>query len=421
MRGRSTASTPGHKTERQFSRPHRPPGLRLANLAGPVAARLRPGLLSLERDELVATAHRRTGLVGLPLDLGAGSTYAEGLDHLLASLADESALTPAGRYFAREQVLTSLANRLQLRARLDADPGLATRAIAPPLVIVGLPRSGTTFAQHLLARDPAHRTLLHWEAARPGAERSAESDAAARSATERGLRHLDYLAPDARSIHPVDVAEPTECVTLFSTSFASLELATINQVPSFLDWCLSADHRGSYEEYVLQLRVLEQADRRPRWLLKSPAHLFWLDTLADVLPDVRIVQIHRDPLEVLGSFCSLSAVLCGIGSDRIDVAGLGERWAPAWAEGLARAEAARRSWPPGRVVDVDFRDLVGDPMGEVRRIYAAFDLELDRPAEAAMRAYTAGHGHDGSGTHRYSLDQFGLDPDREADRFARFR
>jgi hypothetical protein len=240
-------------------------------------------------------------------------------------------------------------------------------------------------------------------------------------ATDRSLRLLDYLAPDARVLHPVDTREPTECVTLFSNSFASLELATMHQVPGYLSWCLDHDLQGAYDEYALQLRVLQSREPRPRWLLKCPAHLFWLDQLHRVLPDSWLIQIHRDPLEVLGSFCSLSAVLSGIGSDHVDPVAIGARWAPAWADGLERAEAARGRWPEARCADVDYPQLLADPMGVVASIYDRFGLELTDQARSQMEAFISSHLQHAGGVHRYSLDQFGLDRDVEAARFATFR
>jgi hypothetical protein len=408
-------------TERRFENSHRPFGLRMANYGGWALGHLRPGALSLDRHQLVDAAYARSDYDDADLSLGSGTTYLDALDCFLSSLEDEAALTPTGRYFAREQVVTSLTNRLALNQAVTADPDVAHRDLAPAVVIVGLPRSGTTLLQHLLARDPAHRVLRQWEAPRPAAPRGPDEDLAAQRATDRSLRLLDYLAPDARALHPVETTEPTECVTLFSNSFASLELATFNQVPRYLTWCLENDFADAYREYALQLRVLESRERRSRWLLKSPAHLFWLDQLLTVMPQARVIQIHRDPLEVLGSFCSLSAVLSGIGSDDVDLAALGARWAPAWAEGLDRAEQARSRWPADRFVDVDYTSLVGNPMGEVRRIYDRFDLELDDATGTLMTDYLAANRQHARGVHRYSLAQFGLDSDREAERFSRYR
>ncbi|MGZ4692563.1 MAG: sulfotransferase family protein [Acidimicrobiales bacterium] len=374
---------------------------------------MRPSLLSLDPDELEAAARRSTGLD----DLGS-SVYRPGLEVLTGSLQDEARLTPAGRYFGRGQALGSLVNRLRLQQVWAESPAILQGALPAPIVIVGLPRTGTTLLQHLLAQDPAHRVLRNWEATSPAPPpRAGDDDDPRIQASERGMKLLDYLAPDARALHPVAATLPTECVTLFSNSFASLELATINFVPSYLRFCLDTPMAPHYDHFRRQLLTLQWHDPRERWLLKSPAHLFWLGELLDALPGARIVQTHRDPLDVLASFCSLSAVLCGIGSDHVDQRALGELWAPVWAEGLERTRAVRAQRPDDRFVDVDYPDLVGDPLGTVRRIYAGFDLELTAAAEQGMRRYLDEHPQHGAGVHRYTLEQFGLDRATESARF----
>jgi len=261
--------------------------------------------------------------------------------------------------------------------------------------------------------------LRNWEATTPTPPpRAGDVDDPRIAASERGMKLLDYLAPDARALHPVAPDLPTECVTLFSNSFASLELATINFVPSYLRFCLGTAMGPHYDYFRRQLLTLQWHDPRERWLLKSPAHLFWLGELLDALPGAQIVQTHRDPLDVLASFCSLSAVLCGIGSDHVDQRALGELWAPVWAEGLERTRAVRAERTDDRFVDVHYPDLVGDPLGTVRRIYAGFDLELSPEAEQGMRRYLDEHPQHGAGVHTYTLEQFGLDRITESARFA---
>jgi hypothetical protein len=195
----------------------------------------------------------------------------------------------------------------------------------------------------------------------------------------------------------------------------------MHQIPGYLDFCLHDDLRAAYAEYALQLRVLQSHERRPRWLLKCPAHLFWLDQLLEVLPGALVVQIHRDPLEVLGSFCSLSAVLSGIGSDDVDPDAIGAAWAPAWAEGLRRMADARGRWPEGQFIDLDYRALLADPLAAVEPVYDRWGVELTDLTRARMAQFLSSHVQHAGGVHRYSLDQFGLDPDQEAARFATFR
>jgi hypothetical protein len=173
----------------------------------------------------------------------------------------------------------------------------------------------------------------------------------------------------------------------------------------------------AYRELRLQLLVLEQRERRTRWLLKSPSHLFWLPELRAALPDLRVVQVHRDPVTAVGSFCSLSAVLSSVGSDRVDLRGLGARWAPAWAEGIRRAGAARTSWPADHWIDVEYEDLVADPLRQVERIYERFGLALPATTAQRMSLFLETKSRHGGATHRYTPSQFGLEPSTLADMF----
>lgn len=370
---------------------------------------------SLDPSDLVAEARAATGLD----DLGSDE-FREPLAVQCRSLDTESRLTPVGRRFARDQIRSSLIHRLQLADVLAHRPEVLDVPVCRPIVVIGLPRTGSTLLQHLLGQDPASRLLLQWEASQPFPPPRAStyrSDPRIAS-TERAMRLLDRLAPDARSLHPVGAELPTECVTLLANSFASLEVPTINWMPSYLDWFTGADLRPHYRYLRSQLQVLQADCPASRWVLKSPAHLFALDALLDAFPDAVIVQTHRDPLDVIPSFCSLSATLCAISSDAVDQRALGRRWAPLWAEGLARTAAVRARRPDVEVVDIDYPDLMADPLRQVERIYAAAGAELTAWTRAAVQRRAAPDPADGHAPHRYTLEQFGLDAAEEAERFS---
>jgi hypothetical protein len=372
----------------------------------------------LDPDELVAEARAATGLV----DLGSGE-FREPLGVQCAALEAEARLTTVGRRFARGQVLDALVHRLRLADELRRRPEVLDRPVRRPIVVVGLPRTGSTLLQHLLARDPASRLLLQWEASHPfPPPRSSGYLSDPRiAATRRAMARLDRLAPDARALHPVGADLPTECVTLLANSFGSLEVPSIHWMPSYLEWFLGADLRPHYRYLRTQLQVLQADCPGARWVLKSPAHLFALDALLDALPDAVVVQTHRDPLEVIPSFCSLSATLTAISSDAVDPVAMGRRWASMWAEALGRATAVRAARPAVPVVDVRYPDLVADPMGQVERIYAAAGLSLTACTRQAIGRHLAGDPHDRVARHRYSLGQFGLDADVERRRYAMHR
>jgi hypothetical protein len=383
---------------------------RLLNKVGALATRAGVRVSSFDEDSIRDAARRATGCSDF------GSTeYEEPLRVLLDALQGEADLSPLGRFFARGMVQHALENRLRLQRDWNRFPQILDEHVARPLIIVGLPRTGTTILQHLLALDPAHRPLVGWEAAAPSpppARATYATDPRIRR-QERTTRLLDYLAPEARVMHPVSPRMPTECVTLFVNSFASLETATIHCVPSYLAWCRTADYAPHYAYYRRQLQTLQWRAPGERWLLKSPAHLFWLDRLVEIFPDACIVMTHRDPLRSVASFCSLSCVLCGIGSDRVDRQVIGELWSDAWADALGRAEAVRERYrhdPCGvHFVDVHHDDLVADPAATVEHIYERFDLAFDPALANRVRRYVHEHPPHGGGVHHYSAAEFGLD------------
>ncbi|WP_089155514.1 sulfotransferase [Micromonospora sp. NBS 11-29] len=346
-----------------------------------------------------------------PGDFG-DPAYLPGLRALVAALRTEARLSPAGRVFARGAIVAALVNRLLIQRSLTAEPEITRRPVGPAVVVLGLPRSGTTLLQHLLSLDPANRSLRQWEAARPappppaGAE---ASDPRVRAA-ERSTRLLDRIAPAARTLHPTGPRLPCECVTLFANSFASLEFGTIYQIPGYTSWCLSTDMRPHYAYYRTQLQLLGWHDRRERWALKSPAHLFWLDELVRALPDATVVQLHRDPTEVLGSFCSLAAVLAATNATEVDRRELGRFWLRTWVDGVRRARAARAALPGTAVHDVRYLDLTSDPVGCVAGLYEAAGLPFTGTYETALRRYAERTRRAGVPGHRYTLESFGLPP-----------
>jgi hypothetical protein len=343
-----------------------------------------------------------------PDDFG-DPAYLPGLWAFLAALHSEARLSPAGRVFARGAIVAALVNRLLIQRALRAEPEITRRAVGPAIVVLGLPRSGTTLLQHLLSLDPANRSLRQWEAARPapppaiGAE---ASDPRVRAA-ERATRMLDRIAPAARTLHPTGPRLPCECVTLFANSFASLEFSTIYQVPGYTSWCLSTDMRRHYAYYATQLQLLGWLDHRERWALKSPAHLFWVDELVRALPQATMVQVHRDPTQVLGSFCSLSAVLAASNASHIDRSAIGRFWLRTWVEGVRRARQARHA---ASIHDVRYLDLITDPVGCVAGVYQAAGLPFTSEYEAELRGYAARTRRDDVPRHRYTLESFGLQP-----------
>lgn len=398
----------------------RPLGLRLLNGAGSVIRAAGVPLLRLDADALLARARRRTGLA----DFGDG-TFRVALGYLLDSLEREAALTTLGRLIARADLTRLLENRLRMAAVRRDHPEIDAHEVRRPLVIVGLPRTGTSILHELLAQDPANRVPMTWEVMHPWPppERATFDTDPRIARVERHLGGVDRLIPGFKRMHPMGATLPQECVALTAHDFASMLFSTTHHLPTYDAWLDGTDLRWVYAAHRRQLQYLAWRCPADRWVLKSPGHLWALEALLAVYPDARIVQTHRDPLKVVASLTSLVTLLRGMASDRIDSGAIAREWTAKLATGLERTMdvRARGVLAPAQVFDVHFSELVGDEIGMVRRIYDYFGLGLTPDAEARMQRFLAANPADKHGAHRYTLAAAGLDPGAERRRYAGYQ
>jgi len=375
-------------------------------------------LVQLDRARLLEEAERRVALAGFG-DRG----FLEPLGRLLDSFENEAGLSLLGRIAARQDVLRLLVNRLQMEDDRKRRPEIADESIARPLFVTGLPRTGTTLLHGLLAQDPEHRAPLSWEVMFPSPPSARHRNDRRIEMASRQLRWFHRLAPEFRKIHPIGPLLPEECLIITSPSFVSFQFQTSHSVPSYQTWVEAQDLRPSYEMHRRVLQNLQRHGRRGRWVLKAPAHLYGIDAIRAVYPDAGIVFTHRDPLQVVPSTASLHVELRSIFSDTVDPAAVGAEVSRRWAVGMERALQARDATPDAasRFYDVQYADLLCDPIATVRRLYLHFGAQLSEATESRMRSFLARNPKDKHGRHRYSLDQFGLDADEVLQQYASYR
>ena len=371
----------------------------------------------MDADRLVADACAATGLD----DFGA-TAWREGLDRYVAALDAEADLSELGVLALEAQITANLANRLRVTAWHQEHPELAAERIERPLLVLGLPRTGTTLLSELLHRDPANRSLMRWEAASsvppPRAEEmtsdprieEARASAAGMDALNPGFKAIHYEAPDG----------PTECVAVLAQDFKSLLWSVIAHVPSYDAWLLECDETSAYE-YHRSVLALLQSCAPGRWSLKTPHHCLGIGVLVGLYPDARFVMTHRDPVTVMGSVCSLTRSLSGTFSDVDHTASIARVWTGIAQTLVDRVMRWRHDHGDAQFVDVSYRDLVADPVGAVAGIYGHFGEEVSPQAEAAMRRYVAEHPKGEHGRHEYRLDELGLDPGELEERFGAYR
>ena len=370
---------------------------------------------AFDTDELLAEACRQTGLD----DFGADG-FREGLAVFAAAAQDEAQLSELGVLAIQGTITSALANRLRVTDWVKAHPTVAGEPIDAPVIVIGMFRAGTTFLSYLLDEDPANRALLQWESldsvppSTPADHRIGPRVDAARAGTDM----LELLNPDIRAIHHEEADGPTECIAVMSQDFKSLSWEAIANVPSYGAWLHDTDQESAYRYHRQVLQVLQSGGVDGRWTLKSPHHAIALDALTAVYPDARLVLLHRDPVVLCASVCSLIATLSSTFTDADHTAYIAGHWTAMLEDSVARIEAFRTTHPQHEIVDVQYADLVSEPVATVRALYGALGLGLDETAEAAMAAYVAAHPKGSFGRHGYDLGRYGLDGDALAERFA---
>ncbi|HTI21380.1 MAG TPA: sulfotransferase [Kutzneria sp.] len=367
-------------------------------------------------EDLHASATKITGLA----DFG-DDEYRDGLAVLLASYERDAGLTPLGNKVMRSFLRGALVSRLLSEAAWQQYPEHAEVPIERPIFVTGLPRTGTTALHRLLSADPAHQGLQVWltEVPQPRPPRETWADNPVFQAIEENYRRHHVEHPEFMGLHYMSADEVEECWQLLRQSMRSISYECLAHLPTYSTWLAGQDWTEAYRRHRRNLQLIGLPDRDRRWVLKNPSHLFALDALLAAYPDALVIQTHRSPRSVIASVCSLnqqasagwSTVFEGdvVGRDQFDL----------WARGLDRFTADRAKHDPAQFFDVRYRDLVGDPIGTMRAIYAHFGLPLTDRAEAAMAAI---HADNSSGqrqpAHRYQLSDFGLTGEEVDERFA---
>ena len=380
----------------------------------------RRAMPSLQEEDLLEAAHRETALE----DFG-DPPFREPLRRLLESLEAEARLNLMGRLATRYDVVRLLANRLRMEEDRKRNPGIAEEETRRPIIITGLPRTGTTLLHSLLALDPASRVPLTWETMYPSPPPEAASYRTDRriALVDGQIRWFHRLLKGFNRIHPVEARLPEECLVIFSHSFLSYQFETTHRLPSYLGWLEAQDLSPAYEVHRRFLQHLQWRCPGERWVLKAPAHMFDFEAMFSVYPDACVIMTHRDPIEVTASNASLTATLRSAFSDGIDPLEVGPECSRRWAEAIGRALRSRDRGcaPAERFLDLYYIDLIADPIGAVRKVYARFDLRFPEGLEEKIRAFLRHNPSDRFGKHRYRLEQFGLDLEEETRRYAAYR
>jgi Sulfotransferase family len=366
-------------------------------------------MLRLDADSLLAEARRRTGLSNF-----GDESFLVPLRMLVRAMEDEAALHAAGRAAQSERLVVLLVNRLLAEELIRRHPEILQENIQRPFAIVGLPRTGTTMLQRMIATDPRVLALRWWESVHP-APLPGEGDSGTHlriAAAEQEVAGMLATVPEILTAHPIDAHAPDEELMLLEHSFFSTNSEAYVNVPTFSAWLDAQDQTAGYEYLKRMLQLIQWQKRQrgetgERWVLKSPHHLGFMDLLFTVFPDLQIIQTHRDPIATVPSFASLVHMIRRLGSDRSDPKEVGRQWGQRQHRAIHRAMAVRQSHEE-RFLDIRYETLLADRMAQIRRIYQFVGLELTPAVEERMRQWANENAREKRASHRYALEEFGF-------------
>jgi Sulfotransferase family len=372
---------------------------------------------------VLSDAQRKESLT----DWGPGD-FEQPLAMLLADYAIAE-LNAVGVRILRSGIVHSLRMRLRAQEWIHRNPEILQERVAAPVVVVGMMRSGTTLLQRLLAADPRFHCAFGWEVVEvaPRLDHSfigVDTRIAVSEAREAKSREL---APDLFAIHPMYAREAEEEIVFLADAFLSHVPESGAHLPNYRSWLDAQDFTPAYTYVHRMLQFLtwqkrQQRAGRPlkehRWVLKSPAHLGYLDLLRAQFPDLHIVHMHRDPRTTIASGASLNATLHMMHADTVDFDRVGAQWLQRMGWTNDRALAIRDGWVDDsvRVTDIAFDDAVADPIGQIARVYDAIGLPLSAEAESAMRRWLDDRPREAARP-PYSLQTYGLRPEQVDERF----
>jgi Sulfotransferase family len=360
--------------------------------------------------QLDALKQAATQITGLD-DFGP-ENYLEPLKLLLADL-DRACLSEIGIEAVKGEIVGCLAGRLMAYEGLRKYTDVLTAPIEKPLIIIGLPRTGTTVLQRLIASDPNMQSLPTWLAMfpMPRPPRDTWHDNVFFQLVDRALEEFDKVRPEFRKIHPFAAASPDECRYMIDQTFWATTLAAGYDAPNYLSWVLEADATYVYEYHRKMLGLIGYQDPR-RWMLKDPIHMFNVDKLLACYPDACIVQTHRDPLEALASVINLIWLRRYPNEPRLTKEKLGEELMAFWGAGMHRMERARRKADGKHFLDVHISESRADSLAVVKKIYDYFELPVSTEAMEAWKERIAEDPNAGHGKHHFKPEEFGITRER---------
>jgi len=331
--------------------------------------------------------------------------YLEGLRLILKELNEQPDNVKLAAAVERN-AMYGLVGRLHSQAGWTANPSCLDDPLVAPLIVTGMPRTGTSMLHQILSTDAQFQWMPHWIAVAPQPRPPQEEWENYRDyvAADKRLNEQFHANPLVRAAHNSEAGLPEECICVLLQSFVSMRFVSTLPLPRYEKWFFEQDETPSYRRFADNLRLMANGCRRP-WLLKNPSHIIGIDALLDVFPNARVVVTHRNPVDSISS--GASVIRRSAGEMWHDQKAIGPHRLRVWSRGAERLERAR-SRRPEQFVEVGYDDLLDDPVRATEKIYARFGLKRTPQTVTAMQNWVEANPQGKHGQHVYSMEATGL-------------
>ena len=372
-------------------------------------------------DDVLKVVAQRTGLSDIDSD-----SWRPGLAIVLDEANNSPAFTPHGREQIIGDCVDALGRRVQIHDYIQSHPEVLDAPVERPLVVLGMPRTGTTVISYLLDQDPLRRSLLHWECLQPVPPASTEmlrTDPRCLAMLEYRQRLLEMIQDGRVAIpHWEDADGPTEDMFIQNQDFKGLSWDAFLPTSRYAEWLINeADMTSAYEYQKHYLQVL-QSKAPGTWNLKMPSHSVHIETLLKVFPDARLIWAHRDPYKATGSLCNLFKMPKSLvhHAEAVDLEAMGRNAMTQMKSHVERPLRTRDRIGDDRFFHMYYHEMMNEPMDVMRRIYEWAGDELTDETAARMQTWLTEHPQDRFAPNTYSLDQYGLSVEKLKPTFAEY-
>lgn len=377
--------------------------------------------VDLDPDVLIARAAEMSGLRAPDFE-GGDPSFGARLAAYVGSVDADTGLTGLGRMIQQTRVTRLLTSRALLNDLLARHPEISDIEIPKPLIVVGLPRSGTTHLVNMLAADPRRRALPYWESQEPFPRRGEGPGPDGLDPRYLRLRAEHEaerdLVPLAQSMHdrfPEAIEEECEVMDL---DFCSYTLEWHARVPGWRDYYLDLDQQRHYAYLKKVLQALTFLRGPSTWVLKCPQHLENLGPLMQTFPDATVAFTHRDPVAVIQSAITMLAYGDRMRRASIAPEELRDYWIDRVERLLLAAVRDRELVPADQSIDVPFHEFMADDLAVVDRLYAVAGVPLPDRIRNRVVSYLRDNPRGKHGQVRYDLEgDFGVSPAEVRQRF----